>query len=361
MVDGTPLLFPHNGTWRFTAEVVRGLVSASHSVTVVFPCHVDVSTFPGNLGAVTIVCPPPKSFPLTTQKRLWWELVAFPRLARRFDMAIAPYFSWSGVVGQPGLVVAILDLWPLRIRGSWKYGVRKWLLRRSARSAWRVLTISEFIRHEIAQEFSRDAAVVPLGAVAPPRLATLEERGHRVLYVGGYESRKDVSFLIDAIRLVNETLPRSTEFLFVGNMPASIRAEVMALKGSVRCLGPVEEETLSDLYQRCRIFVYPSRYEGFGLPPLEAMAAGTPVVVRALTSLPEVVGRGGIITAGYDPYEFGRAILKLLWKDDVWKECHERALDRAGELTWESSHRHLAELVERWAYALAGDRRRQRT
>lgn len=353
MIDGTPLLYPYNGTWRFCLEVVRGLSAYGHDVTVVAPWHIALGSWPTDLTSVVLVNGPRRSGNVSSWRRFWWEIWSFPWLAKSYDVAIAPYFSWSGIASRRGVVISVLDVWPFYVQSGWANAVRKWLLRHSADRAWGLLTISDFSRMEIRRLLGRASDRVYLGADCVDCPTPLQDRQFSVLYIGGYEPRKDVEFLLESIRAAGESWPTDAELLLVGQVPARLRSAFADLGIAVRYVQEVEDEELQEMYDHARVFVYPSRYEGFGLPPVEAMAHGTPVVVRGLSSLPEVVADGGCVVRSEDPAEFGRAVVQLLEDDTVWWDHHMRARKRAQELTWASCHASLNAQVQKWEMRLS--------
>jgi glycosyltransferase involved in cell wall biosynthesis len=116
----------------------------------------------------------------------------------------------------------------------------------------------------------------------------------------------------------------------------------------------VPEDKLPALYRGARAFLFPSRYEGFGLPPLEAMACGTPVVASAMASLPEVVGEGGILVAPDDVAGLAAALARLLTDDAFYQEKRQAALAQAARFSWETTARLT---LESYAAALAAKSR----
>ena len=105
----------------------------------------------------------------------------------------------------------------------------------------------------------------------------------------------------------------------------------------VRFLGFVPMETLAALYRLAAVFVFPSLYEGFGLPPLEAMASGTPVVTSNVSSLPEVVGDAAILVDPYDPEAIADGMRRVLTNPDLRATLSARGLARARTYSWETS------------------------
>ena len=108
----------------------------------------------------------------------------------------------------------------------------------------------------------------------------------------------------------------------------------MGLDSSVRLLGRVSDEALHILYAAARAHVHPAHYEGFGLPPLEAMACGTPTIVSNVSSLPEVVQDAALLVDPNNPEEIAVAMHRLLTDDALHAELSEKALRRAGSFSW---------------------------
>jgi glycosyltransferase involved in cell wall biosynthesis len=112
----------------------------------------------------------------------------------------------------------------------------------------------------------------------------------------------------------------------------------------VRFLGYMPDETLAVLYRLTSVFVFPSLYEGFGLPPLEAMASGAPVVTSNVSSLPEVAGDAAVLVDPYDPRSIADGIRRVLAEPELQAALRERGLRRAGEFSWEQSIRRVRQI-----------------
>jgi alpha-1,3-rhamnosyl/mannosyltransferase len=125
--------------------------------------------------------------------------------------------------------------------------------------------------------------------------------------------------------------------------------EPMQRKGQVRLLGFVPDDELNALYSGARAFIYPSLYEGFGLPPLEAMACGAPVITSNKASLPEVVGNAGILVEPLDIEQMNQAIESLLENDSLHHELRQKGLERASLFTWEKTASKTYEVFRRVA------------
>ena len=112
----------------------------------------------------------------------------------------------------------------------------------------------------------------------------------------------------------------------------------------VRFLGYLPEETLAVMYRLAAVFVFPSLYEGFGLPPLEAMASGTPVVTSNVSSLPEVAGDAAFLVDPYDPQAIADGIRRVVTDRVLHDDLHHKGLARARQFSWETSVRRVREI-----------------
>ena len=123
-------------------------------------------------------------------------------------------------------------------------------------------------------------------------------------------------------------------------------AKELEFEDTVKFIGPVEEADKPALYRGATVFTYPSRYEGFGLPPLEAMACGVPVVTTTGGSLPEVMGKAGYLVPPDDTRTFGAAIITIVVEPSVHDDLRARGLAQAKEFSWEKTARETAAAYE---------------
>ncbi|MCM8785119.1 MAG: glycosyltransferase family 4 protein [Candidatus Omnitrophica bacterium] len=164
-----------------------------------------------------------------------------------------------------------------------------------------------------------------------------------ILYVGTIEPRKNIPRLIDAFVIVKEKFPEyklvlcgkigwKSDFFY-----RKIREVPEKIKKDIILTGYVPLSDLPYLYNRCEVFVYPSLYEGFGLPVLEAMRCGVPVITSNVSSLPEVVGDAGILINPENKEEIVEAILSVLNSEDLKKTLSRKGLERAKLFSWEKT------------------------
>jgi alpha-1,3-rhamnosyl/mannosyltransferase len=209
-----------------------------------------------------------------------------------------------------------------------------------------IITISEFSKKEIVSltEVNPDKVfVTPLGvdpSFSPggDRIKGLPDQ--YILYVGNLEPRKNLPTLLTAFQSLPRHLKERHSLVIAGAkgwLSNGLRKVLHSFENDNNSIltGYVPQSHLPDLYRGASLFVYPSFYEGFGLPVIEAMACGVPVVASNTTSLPEVVGDGGILVNPYHPDELKEAMLKLLEDPGSRKEMAEKGLERAKLFSWE--------------------------
>lgn len=178
--------------------------------------------------------------------------------------------------------------------------------------------------------------------------------GPFLLTVGTLEPRKNHPGLMRAFALALERGKLPHKLLIAGGHgwdeePIFTTAERLGLGDRLRFLGFVPEADLPGLYGLAELFLYPSFYEGFGLPPLEAMACGVPVVTSDRASLPEVVGEAGCLVDPEDEERLAELILELVDSPQKRREMARRGLEQAGRFRWQASAQQLVEVYARLA------------
>ena len=252
------------------------------------------------------------------------------------------------------LVVTLHDISPLMVPGLMSSAAKRAVYRRqiarAVRIADRIVTDATFTVGELERVFPRAAgriASIPIAAddfsagerePLPPPLAVLASAPY-VLSMGSTRSHKDLPTLLAAFARLAPARP-NLRLLLVGhdvpgylarNLPAETPAAVLA---RVAFTGRVTDGQLRALYAGAAVFAFPSRYEGFGLPPLEAMALGAPVVVAHAASLPEVVGDAALLAPPGDPVALAHAIERILGDQSLRERLVAAGAARAAQLTW---------------------------
>jgi glycosyltransferase involved in cell wall biosynthesis len=264
-------------------------------------------------------------------------------------------------------VVTIHDcihlMFPQYLPNRFAYGYARATLWAATKRAERIFTVSETSKADILRycDVPADRIIVVYNAIddrfaAPPDMDAVERvreryqlNGPFALYVGNIKPHKNLERLIDAFDLVRRNGFERLELLIIGDQiskyPRLRRAvDKHKLHKHVRFLGFVADDTLAALYRLATVFVFPSLYEGFGLPPLEAMASGTPVVTSNRSSLPEVVGDAAVLVDPYSAASIAEGIQRVLSDADLRRTLSERGLARAREFSWETSIRRIHEV-----------------
>jgi glycosyltransferase involved in cell wall biosynthesis len=296
-------------------------------------------------------------------EKLLWEQVGFPAAAKRGGAKLAhiPHFApaYRGI-GMPQVVtihdVIMLALPEYRLKPSAQLYTR--LVSQAARRVDSVITISEWSKGDI-MEFLRipeeRITVIRLAPAPtfthvtnPERLRAVRAKyglGPRfVLNVGGLDVRKNIERLVGAFAAVYHEMREPDLRLFIvgdhtklGSSPVypdwRPLAESLGIGAQIVC-ARVAEADLAPLYSAASCFAFTSRYEGFGLTPLEAMACGAPVVCSSATSLPEVVGSAGILVNPEDTDEIGAGIYRALVAPGLASDLRARGLAHAKQFNW---------------------------
>jgi glycosyltransferase involved in cell wall biosynthesis len=296
-------------------------------------------------------------------EKLFWEQATFPGAAKAESARLmhVPYFAPPLRTRGVRAVATIHDVIPLKrpeYRASPRVAAYMALVARAARQMTLILTVSQHAKRDIVEHLrvpEERVRVVPL-APAPQyrhildaaRLRDARERyglGERfVMYVGGLDARKNVSTLIGAFAAVFHELGDPDLHLLVAGDPRRLGssplfpdwrpvASALGVAHRVVCRF-IAEEDLPLVYSATQCFVYPSLDEGFGLPPLDAMACGAPVVCSDRTSLPEVVGTAGLLVNPEDPDALGTAIHRVLLSEDLRRDLRARGLARVRQFSW---------------------------
>jgi len=300
--------------------------------------------------------------------KVWFEQVIFPCLCRRagVDLAHIPYFA-PPLFSPVPVVVTIHDLIPLLLppyRQSLFVRIYMRLASTAARRAERILTDSNASRRDIERILRIRANRVQVAYLAvgehyrpisdPHHLAAVRGRyglpARYLLYLGGFDVRKNVEVLLRAYARAREMpdFPPQIRLVVAGRLPSGRsplypdprrQARALGIEDQVVFPGWIREADKPALYSGAVAFVFPSIYEGFGLPPLEALSCGVPVIASRASSLPEVVGDAGLLVAPDGVEELARAMCRLATEEGLRRELAARALRRAGEFSWERTAR----------------------
>jgi glycosyltransferase involved in cell wall biosynthesis len=354
---------PYTGMASYAQGLLRGLRSVPEAADwqwlIVAAHDQELSADSLPAGAEVVRLPPPRWGAGPDWAARQWFLPERLR-ALGVDVYHAPGFMHNplrpapllGRLGEVRRVVTIHDVIPLRYpalhghgpAGYARRGYYRLVLRRLARCAW-IITDSQFSARDLLRHTRvapQRLAVIPLAppddtagdAVSDPH----PDGAPFILHVGGDQPHKNVPVLLRAYAAVRAALPAvALKLVLVGyyaGLEAGLRRDLPDHAAGVTSLGHVSRPALAQLYRRAAALVFPSLCEGFGLPPLEAMAWGCPVVASNAAALPEVVGDAGLLVAPSDVAGLALAIQRVLCEPGLASALRDKGRRRAAQFSW---------------------------
>jgi glycosyltransferase involved in cell wall biosynthesis len=256
-------------------------------------------------------------------------------------------------------------MFPQYLPNKFAYAYAKASIGFSARRATRVMTVSESSKRDILRfvdtapekidviynAYDERFAIDPLEEDVVRVGERYQLQSEFVLYAGNVKPHKNLERLIEAFYLVRKRGLDHLKLVLIGDDISKYTALRRAvhqyqLHKYVRFLGYLPEETLAVMYRLAAVFVFPSLYEGFGLPPLEAMASGTPVVTSNVSSLPEVAGDAAVLVDPYDPGAIADGMYRVLTDEKLRRDLRHKGVARAGQFSWEQSVRRVRAIYD---------------
>ena len=357
-IDGRAFTSPARGVRRYVTELCRAVHALDAEVRLVVIGAEPEAQLPADFLAV----PEPLSLPTNLGR----HLASLPLAIRqaRLDLYHAPAYT-APVFGSTPVVLTIHDVSYERQPAWYPYRrdpVRRAFYRHSALRARRIITVSEFSRREIVAAYGIDPRRIHviLSGVAPefqparggqPRPVELVPAEPFVLHVGDLHPRRNLGVALRAVIVLRERHERlaSLSLLLAGvdrghGREVAREAACAGHASAVQLTGVVTEARLRALYEHAAAFVYPSRYEGFGLPLLEAMACGRPVIASTAGALPEIVGDAGLLCDPRNEAGFEAALERLLLDPAFAAELGAKARRRALAFTWQRAAEQTVEV-----------------
>lgn len=337
-LDGMPLASPLTGVGHYTAELARNLA-------VVAPN--DSFTFISPHGFL---------------KRRWWSLgLPLHLLRNSYDLFHGTNYEvpfWS----RRPTVITIHDLSLLRhseVHEQHLVRRARWRLPWMAKRASRIITPSNSVKTEVCETFGIHADKVAVTPEAPrpvfqrredpELLRRLGIEGDFILFVGTLEPRKNLRRLVEAFARVRRNTSLKAKLVIAGgqgwlmdDFAALIKEK--GLEDRICLTGYLGDGDLCGLYSACTAFIYPSLYEGFGLPPLEAMACGAPVITSRIPSLMETVGSAARLVEPKDVDDIARAMTEMLSDGKAREHYAELGNVHVKQFSWEETARKTLEV-----------------
>ena len=309
-----------------------------------------------------------KDLPMRTDQRLWWQQIALPFAAKSSRVDLLHVTGFDAPYWKPcPIVLTVHDLigklypgyFPIVSRFYWS-----WWLPQSIRNANRIIAVSEHTKNDLLK-FSdiQDEIVTVVYPGIDPTFRPFERVTSAkyfinkrqlpkrfILFVGTIEPRKGLDTLVTSFnKIASQT---SYDMVICGKKGWYVEALEkqiyhLGLDQRIHFTGYIPDNELPLLYNLATLFVFPSRYEGFGLPPLEAMACGLPVICSNAASLPEVVGDASVLIQPDDPEMLAQTIMTLLEDKTLQNSLRSKGFRRASQFTWVKSARQILEIYEK--------------
>ena len=355
VINGRFLSQAITGVQRFAREVVRaldGLIEQEEVNPREFQFSLAVPPgFESDLGL--------RHIPLRVVGKGRGQLWEQASLALHDRSALLLSLCNLGPITRPHQVVVLHDASVFAVPSAYSFAFRNWYrinIRGLGRRAARVITPSRFSATELARYagIADDRfTVVHLGAdhldaVEPDQTVFARHQiGQRpyILAVSSEAPHKNLVALVHALPLLRTTVP-DLEVVSVGGSFPAIFAGQKGPPEQIRRVGYTRDAELKALYQRAECFVYPSWYEGFGLPPLEAMRTGCPVIVSRAASLPEICGDGALYFDPNDPASLAEAASRLMGNEGLRDSMRVAGQQRAAQFSWRKTARGVFEVLQ---------------
>ena len=337
-LDGMPLASPLTGVGHYTAELARNLAAVA---------PFDSFTFIEPSGRL---------------KRRWWSLgLPLHLLRNSFDLFHGTNYEipfWS----RRPTVVTIHDLSLLVHPEAHEQRLvrrARWRLQLMARLASKIITPSNSIKNEVCEFLEILAEKVAVTPEAPRRVFRRREdpellrrfgiEGDFILFVGTIEPRKNLRRLVEAFDQMLRNTSLGPKLVIAGGQGWMMDDFVSLINGKglaerVCLTGYLQDEDLCALYSACTAFIYPSLYEGFGLPPLEAMACGAPVITSRRPALVETVSNAARLVDPNDVGDIARAMVEMLSDENVREHYAELGKQNVRKFSWEKTARQTLEI-----------------
>ncbi len=350
IIDAMSLLSPLAGIGRYTFEVSRRILSAN---------DYDCRFFYGYISNHLLQPSEPsakKNIRSLVVRNPWLKSVVRRCLARcclagktNYDLYWQPNFIPRSEIRASRVIATVHDFsWEIYPEFHPKERIAYFQenFYSSIKRCDHIITVSEYVKEEVIRRVSikpENISVIHNGidhGVFLPRKGISDVSQKYLLAVGSIEPRKNLRNLLLAYGMLDEQIRDEYNLILVGPQGwnnLEILNLISSLSRWVKYSGYVSDEELADLYSNAALFIYPSVYEGFGIPPLEAMACGAAVIASNASSLPEVCSDAAYYVDPMSPEAIMNAILKMLHDDALRNLLIEKGLSRARKFSWEQS------------------------
>jgi glycosyltransferase involved in cell wall biosynthesis len=361
---------PNTGSGQYLRRLLHNLRKHAPDLqmTLVLPPHItSPDDLPDNVSIV------PTAGRSDDIGKVWFEQQIFPHMAGRVSADIAHVPYWGPPLSSPApLVTSVLDVIPLVIpeySQGFKARLYTSLVSAAVRGSAHVITLSEASKADIVEYLGIPEDSITTTYLAPdevfhPRMGAERDETVRqkynlpdqfILGIGGFDIRKQFNQLLLAYTYVLQAEGDNTPLVLAGKEPKwgtpmfpDMRkyAADLEISDYIQWIGYIDEADKPSLYRLARVFVFPSSYEGFGLPVIEAMASGTPVVANENSSIPEIVGDGAFLVESGNARKMAGAIIALLLQEPLRQQQINAGLAQATKFSWRKTSKETLTVYE---------------
>lgn len=350
-INGRFLVAKRTGVQRAAYNLVKTLVEVDrHNEYIIFTGKEQVGVADWDYPNVKVIGD--TLIPSESIRNHWWEQVWLPRLAKKYAIDIlhspaniAPLlYRGKSIINIHDLCFVVNPQW-------YSFAFRtlyNLVIPQLAKRATKVITNSNNSKNDLLQYFKLPAEKVSLVYWAVDEVFALPSSDDKtpeartlsdyILYVGSLEPRKNINALIESYEKLRHNFPAiKTKLILIGGespLFATVQLKAREFRDDVIFKGFVTDQELAQFYRHAKLVAYPSLYEGFGLPPLEAMASGVPVVTSSTSSIPEVVGRAAVLVDPRDRDQLTRAMHRILTDASLRQSMVTAGVEQVAKFNW---------------------------
>ena len=331
------------GVQRFAIEISKELKKMDDQVKFVSPVKVIHNDIANELGVI----------PIGSSTSHFWEQISLPRYLKRIGSPLlvnlcntAPLFYCNKVVTIHDIAYKLFpENFSLPFRTYYNF-----LIPKTLQSSRKIITVSNFSKREILKHYKVEENKVDVIYNAVYNKFTPSEKENCEKYILGVSSLSKHKNFDMLVKSFNKIKNKNLKLYIVGEKNRNLNyilTQGHNVNSNVIFTGRVSDQELVELYSNAACFVFPSLYEGFGIPPLEAMASGTPVVASNAASIPEVCGDAALYFDPLDIEDIAEKILKIVQNDDMKKALIHKGFKQIKKYSWEKSANKMINVINK--------------